>query len=113
MDSKKRLAARQSPSHTQSGRAEGGVTPSAPVTAKVIGASELTRDTIHHWFFLTICPSCGKSKAKGNCFCQTCYFALPKPLRNGLYVSMLDGGEFDDNYWKALGHLRRTGLTRQ
>jgi hypothetical protein len=112
MDSKKRLDARHSPSHPQSGRAEGGVIPSAPVTGKVVGASEVTRDTISHWFFLTICPSCGSHKLNKNCFCRTCYFALPKPLRNGLYVSMLDGGEFDDNYWKSVGHLRRIGLTK-
>lgn len=61
-------------------------------------------------FRTTICPIDGKRKDSGQCFCKSCYFALPSKLKHGLYVSALDGDEFYDNYLSAMEYLARKGF---
>jgi hypothetical protein len=58
------------------------------------------------------CPVCGKPKAENQCFCRTCYFALPQPLRNLLYTPIDTDGEFEDHYMKAMRDLKRRGFMR-
>lgn len=61
-------------------------------------------------FLGSVCPVCGNSKRPRQCFDTTCYFALPQPERNGLYVSALDGDEFFENYQAAIETLRSLGM---
>lgn len=52
------------------------------------------------------CPACGKRKEKGHCFCVGCYFQLPWPLRNELYVPAHEGDAWFESYVVAKVLLR-------
>lgn len=52
------------------------------------------------------CPVCRKRKEKGHCFCVGCYFQLPWPLRNELYVSPAEGDAWFESYVVAKVLLR-------
>lgn len=54
-----------------------------------------------------ICFVCRLKKEKKQCFCKTCYFALPKGLRNRLYLLFGDG--FEEAYWDSVAELRKMG----
>jgi hypothetical protein len=59
------------------------------------------------------CPACSAAKASGQCFCKRCYFALPVPLRNSLWLKRADAAALDEwkeNYAGALAYLARLGL---
>lgn len=45
-----------------------------------------------------VCPVCGKRKERGRCFCIGCYFQLPWPLRNELYVPAHEGDAWFESY---------------
>lgn len=61
-----------------------------------------------------VCPMCGSRKDQGRCFCTSCYFAVPVPMRNKLYTRMDAGkGEFEEAYLAAMSELKRKGFARQ
>jgi len=51
--------------------------------------SDLTHDELIRELNSTRCP-CGKRKIPSMTFCQKCYYKLPKPLRNALYLNLSD-----------------------
>ena len=58
------------------------------------------------------CPVCGRRKALKQCFCRTCYFALPQILRLKLYTKLSEGnGEFEQRFFEALMFLFSRGLS--
>lgn len=58
------------------------------------------------------CPVCKKWKQSKWCLCRTCYFALKQAdlrLAAGLYVRIIDGEEFFENYARAKEWLEEHG----
>ena len=97
------------PSTTIPGRAEGDVTAMPPTGMSA--ASPVTRHTILRWWICSLCPACKtRRKLAKTSFCKTCYFALTKPFRNGLYAKGVE--TFADNYFKAYEFLRQIGMTK-
>jgi hypothetical protein len=52
--------------------------------------SESLVDIAWRELFSAVCV-CGAAKKPHQSFCRECYFALPKGLRNRLYLSMSEG----------------------
>lgn len=41
----------------------------------------------------SVCPACGKHKRRAMSFCGPCFYRLPKPLRDALYLRVGKGYE--------------------
>lgn len=58
-----------------------------------------------------VCVVCGQKKDVKQCFCKTCYFALPAPMRNQLYARVSEvPGQFEDGYTQAMRYLHQLGM---
>ena len=62
------------------------------------------------------CPICDRPKEGDQCFCKHCYFALPKPMRNALWIGRMDKPgliEWAQNYMAAKDWLRKHGMDQK
>jgi len=108
MDSKDNSRARPRPSLPNTARAEGGVRR----TGRIQSWSAPTLKTVYAWHAYTYCPSCRRGKSRKTCFCRACYYSLPQPMRNKLFGGPLEGLEWEEAYWNALGKLREIGVAK-
>jgi hypothetical protein len=65
--------------------------------------------SLWHMFRSARCPVCAGKKLARQCFCRSCYFALPPALRSKLWISALEE-EFYEAYGAAKSHLFGLGL---
>lgn len=58
------------------------------------------------------CPICGDRKEYHKCFCRTCYFVLPEPMRAPLWIARTTRPELEQfvtAYLAAKDYLRSVG----